>query len=60
MQPRHLEDEGFYVGIRPYVSRHNLNRMENRLLKEASVGRVTRDEEAPVGDLKKDCVSCYT
>jgi len=45
-QPRFLQDEGFYVGTRPYVSARNLNRMENRLLKEASGGYVTRDEEA--------------
>jgi len=51
-QPRCLEDEGFYVGTRPYVSSGNLNRMENRLLKSADAGCVTGDEEASVGDSK--------
>lgn len=32
--PRHLEDEGFYVGVRPFVPNRNLSRMENRLLRE--------------------------
>lgn len=63
-QPRFLQEEGFYVGIRPYVSSHNLNRMENRLLKEAGGGYVTRDEEASIGDLKNDSVrdqwNCYS
>jgi len=62
-QPRRLEDEGFYVGIRPYVSCQNLNRMENRLLKEAAAGRgygghvttdETRDEEACIGESGND------
>jgi len=55
-QPRYLEDEGFYVGTRPYVSSRNLNRMENRLLQGADSGHVTRDEEASVGDSKNDDV----
>jgi len=57
VQPRHLQDEGFYVGTRPYVSGRNLNRMENRLLNEAGSGRVTADEEASTGDLKNNQVS---
>ncbi|XP_007496776.2 coiled-coil and C2 domain-containing protein 2A isoform X1 [Monodelphis domestica] len=32
MQPRYLEDEGFYTGERPVVPRINQNIMENRLL----------------------------
>lgn len=47
---RHLEDEGFYIGPRPYVTNSNLNRMENRLLKEAGHDRVPTDEEANIGD----------
>jgi len=46
---RHLEEEGFYVGPRPYVTNSNLNRMENRLLKEAGRGKAV-DEEAAVGE----------
>ncbi|CAG5129646.1 unnamed protein product, partial [Candidula unifasciata] len=34
-EPRFLEDEGFYVGVKPYVAIRNKNKMENRLLKEA-------------------------
>lgn len=33
-QPRFLEDEGFYVGTRPKISGWNVNKMENRLIKE--------------------------
>lgn len=56
-QPRFLEDEGFYVGSRPYVSPRNLNRMENRLLRTAATdSHVTSDEEAAVGELKSDSV----
>ncbi|XP_061593922.1 coiled-coil and C2 domain-containing protein 2A [Cololabis saira] len=33
MKPRYLEDEGLYVGKRPYVSLTNQNFMENRILK---------------------------
>ena len=32
-QPRYLEDEGFYVGVRPFISQRNQNIMEHRLLK---------------------------
>ncbi|KAM6921159.1 coiled-coil and C2 domain-containing protein 2A [Xenentodon cancila] len=32
MKPRYLEDEGLYVGKRPYVSLTNQNIMENRIL----------------------------
>lgn len=56
-QPRLLQDEGFYVGTRPYVSMQNLNRMENRLLKEAGGGYVTRDEEACIEGSEVDPVS---
>jgi len=55
-QPRCLEDEGFYVGTRPYVSCQNLNRMENRLLKTADAGNATGDEEACVGESTNDDV----
>ncbi|XP_048762965.2 coiled-coil and C2 domain-containing protein 2A-like isoform X2 [Ostrea edulis] len=34
LQPRFLEDEGFYVGTRPKISGWNVNKMENRLIKE--------------------------
>jgi hypothetical protein len=44
-----LEDEGFYVGPRPYVTNSNLNRMENRLLKEAGRNAAQEDEEAAAG-----------
>jgi len=57
--PRLLEEEGFYVGTRPYVSPQNLNRMENRLLKEATGGNVTQDEEAVVGDSETAHVRYY-
>nr|XP_022316561.1 coiled-coil and C2 domain-containing protein 2A-like isoform X3 [Crassostrea virginica] len=33
-EPRFLEDEGFYVGTRPKISGWNVNKMENRLIKE--------------------------
>ena len=45
--PRYLEEEGFYVGVRPYVPNQNLNRMENRLLK-----LIAKEEEASA-DAKK-------
>jgi len=63
-QPRLLQDEGFYVGTRPHVTSANLNRMENRLLKEAGVGHVTTDEEASAVDSESNRVSsqlsCYS
>ena len=31
-EPRYLEDEGFYVGVKPSVSQRNRNLMEHRLL----------------------------
>lgn len=31
-KPRYLEDEGIYVGRKPYVTKKNMNLMENRLL----------------------------
>ncbi|XP_073465964.1 coiled-coil and C2 domain-containing protein 2A [Aquarana catesbeiana] len=34
MQPRYLEDEGLYVGVRPEVSRTNQNILENRILQQ--------------------------
>ncbi|KAL3869795.1 hypothetical protein ACJMK2_042432 [Sinanodonta woodiana] len=40
-QPRFLEEEGFYVGIRPQTSGMNQNKMEHRLLKEAEKGRLS-------------------
>jgi hypothetical protein len=30
---RFLEEEGFYVGTKPFVTRQNMNMMEHRLLK---------------------------
>ena len=36
-EPRFLEDEGFYVGTRPKISGWNVNKMENRLIKELHV-----------------------
>ncbi|KAK7488454.1 hypothetical protein BaRGS_00020239, partial [Batillaria attramentaria] len=38
-EPRFLEEEGFYVGLRPEVSTRNKNKMENRLLHEPDKGR---------------------
>ena len=32
--PRYLEDEGLYVGRRPFVLDKSLHKMENRLIKE--------------------------
>ncbi|KAM9445041.1 coiled-coil and C2 domain-containing protein 2A [Clarias gariepinus] len=34
VRPRYLEEEGLYVGERPYVSRTNQNIMENRIIKQ--------------------------
>ncbi|CAI9589730.1 unnamed protein product, partial [Staurois parvus] len=34
MQPRYLEDEGLYVGVRPEVSQANKNILENRILQQ--------------------------
>ncbi|KFQ49465.1 Coiled-coil and C2 domain-containing protein 2A, partial [Nestor notabilis] len=34
MQPRYLEDEGLYVGERPFVSQSNQNILENRILRQ--------------------------
>ncbi|KAJ8278292.1 hypothetical protein GJAV_G00086040 [Gymnothorax javanicus] len=34
MQPRYLEEEGLYVGVRPEVSRANQNILENRILRQ--------------------------
>ena len=33
---RHLSEEGLYVGEKPRISLRNLNRMEQRILKENS------------------------
>ncbi|XP_071499381.1 coiled-coil and C2 domain-containing protein 2A-like [Diadema antillarum] len=38
-QPRYLEDEGFYVGVRPDVSQRNQNIMEHRLLQRPDKGK---------------------
>eukprot|EP00057_Strongylocentrotus_purpuratus_P019272 XP_011673746.1 PREDICTED: coiled-coil and C2 domain-containing protein 2A [Strongylocentrotus purpuratus] len=38
-QPRYLEDEGFYVGVRPDVSQRNQNIMEHRLLQRSDKGK---------------------
>ncbi|XP_042315188.1 protein CC2D2B isoform X3 [Sceloporus undulatus] len=34
MLPRNLEDEGFYIPRKPYISRNTYHKMENRLLQE--------------------------
>jgi len=36
-EPRFLEDEGFYVGTKPNLGGWNLNKMENRLLKQGAM-----------------------
>ena len=37
-QPRFLEDEGMYIGIKPVISKgKNHNKMEQRILKEQSI-----------------------
>jgi hypothetical protein len=41
LQPRYLEDEGLYVGIRPKVSIRNENKLEDRLVHEPN-GLVSR------------------
>jgi len=46
---RNLEEEGFYVGTRPYVPSRNLYRMENRLLKQ--IGNI-KDEEGAIDNSK--------
>ncbi|XP_071836357.1 coiled-coil and C2 domain-containing protein 2A-like [Apostichopus japonicus] len=38
VHPRYLEDEGFYVGVRPEVSARNQYAMENRLLRRPDKG----------------------
>lgn len=38
--PRYLEDEGLYVGRRPFVLDKSLHKMENRLIKEGDQVRV--------------------
>ena len=42
-QPRFLEDEGMYIGIKPVISKgKNHNKMEQRILKEQSIqGTIT-------------------
>ncbi|RUS72243.1 hypothetical protein EGW08_019997 [Elysia chlorotica] len=35
LEPRFLEDEGFYVGVKPFVADKNRSRMEDRILKES-------------------------
>uniref|UniRef100_A0A4W3JK96 Coiled-coil and C2 domain containing 2B n=1 Tax=Callorhinchus milii TaxID=7868 RepID=A0A4W3JK96_CALMI len=34
VEPRYLEEEGFHICHKPYVLKKNLNKMENRLLKQ--------------------------
>ncbi|KAM6346296.1 coiled-coil and C2 domain-containing protein 2A isoform 2-T2 [Podargus strigoides] len=34
IQPRYLEDEGLYIGERPFVSQSNQNILENRILRQ--------------------------
>lgn len=31
-EPRQIADEGFFVGKKPFISRSNINRMENRFV----------------------------
>lgn len=51
-QPRFLEDEGFYVGTRPKISGWNVNKMENRLIKELHV------TNSRVQSLFTICIQC--
>eukprot|EP00062_Callorhinchus_milii_P001333 gi/632936378/ref/XP_007894661.1/ PREDICTED: uncharacterized protein C10orf131-like [Callorhinchus milii] len=37
VEPRYLEEEGFHICHKPYVLKKNLNKMENRLLKQTEV-----------------------
>ncbi|XP_071964631.1 coiled-coil and C2 domain-containing protein 2A-like isoform X2 [Antedon mediterranea] len=39
VEPRYLEEEGFYVGVRPQVTSRNQNVMEARLLKSSDKGK---------------------
>jgi coiled-coil and C2 domain-containing protein 2A len=34
LEPRFLEEEGFYVGVKPEIPDRNRNKMENRLYKQ--------------------------
>lgn len=31
-EPRQIEDEGFFIGKKPFISGSNINRMENRFV----------------------------
>lgn len=48
VQPRFLEDEGFYIGTRPEVPRTVQNIVENRLLKQEPVSTVLLPVWPPV------------
>ena len=34
VEPRFLEEEGFYVGVRPKIPARNQNKMEQRLIRQ--------------------------
>ena len=40
VEPRFLEDEGFFVGERPVIPNGVLNKMENRLIQEHKADKV--------------------
>ncbi|TSL61151.1 Coiled-coil and C2 domain-containing protein 2A [Bagarius yarrelli] len=44
VRPRYLEEEGLYVGERPYVSLTNQNILENRIVKEDQGGKWFGDD----------------
>lgn len=45
LEPRFLEDEGFYVGVKPAIAVKNKSKMENRLLKESEHTKTVRESE---------------
>ena len=49
-EPRFLEDEGFYVGTKPNLGGWNLNKMENRLLKQGAMV-IIKSPKQSLGDL---------
>jgi coiled-coil and C2 domain-containing protein 2A len=44
-RPRYLEQEGYYVGRKPYVTTKNRNLMENRLIKLANGVNKLREKD---------------
>lgn len=47
MLPRLLEEEGFYIPSKPYVSRNTYHKMENRLLQQKEVNILFKKAAAP-------------